>query len=209
MWIDVAKVASSSLKVVFARLLGLELDAVRGDPHALELPHPGAVERDGPRLYPDLYAFAFVRNPWDRLVSCWRDKIRGEVSDFTRIADNGVAHCLAAFDALRADMPFDAFVRTVADIPDDVADEHFRSQHWNLVDAKGRLAVDFVGRYETLDADFSDVAYTIGLPPNLVLPRLQANPVPVDYAQLYTPQTRTLVERRYARDVELFGYRFG
>jgi hypothetical protein len=208
-WIDVAKVASSSLKAVFAGLLGLDLDAVGGNPHALAYPHPPEAEREGARLFPGRYAFAFVRNPWDRLVSCWRDKIGGEVREFTGMAPRGVAWCLASYDVFHAGMPFEAFVRAVAEIPDDDADEHFRSQHCNLVNARGDLAVDFVGRYEALEADFRGVAETIGLPPDVTLPCLQANPVAVDHAAFYTAQTRDLVATRYARDVALFGYAFG
>jgi hypothetical protein len=208
-YVDIAKVASSSLKATFAALLGLELSTVDGNPHLLEYPRPGKVESTGGSLFPGLYAFGFVRSPWDRLVSCWRDKVVGEVVDFTRFAESGVAHCLARFDAtFWAGMPFDAFVRAVADISDVDADEHFRSQHCSLTNDHGDVAVDFVGRYETLHADFLQVARTIGLPAGTTLPRLQSNPRVVDYTSFYTPETRELVATRFARDIELFGYQF-
>ena len=208
-YVDIAKVASSSLKATFATLLGLELSTVDGNPHLLEYPRPVLVDPAGDRIFPGMYAFGFVRSPWDRLVSCYRDKIAGEVAEFTGLAASGVAHCLARFDVFWAGMPFDAFVRAVAEIPDVDADEHFRSQHCSLTNVHGDIAVDFVGRYERLPADFLQVARTIGLPPGTTLPRLQFNPRAVDYTSFYTPETRELVATRFARDIELFGYPLG
>jgi chondroitin 4-sulfotransferase 11 len=208
-YVDIAKVASSSLKAAFAAVLGLDLGNVDGNPHELEYPRPTIVDPTGNRMFPGMYAFAFVRNPWDRLVSCYRDKIAGEVADFTTMSASGVARCLARFDAFWAGMPFEAFVRAVAAIPDADADEHFRSQHCNLTNAHGDIAVDFVGRYENLQSDFLRVARTIGLPPGITLPRLQSNPRRVDYAAFYTTATRDVVAARFARDVGEFGYQFG
>jgi chondroitin 4-sulfotransferase 11 len=205
-YVDIAKVASSSLKATFAAVLGLDLGRVGGNPHELDYPCPTTVDLGGEWLFPGMYTFCFVRNPWDRLVSCYRDKIAGEVADFTTMAASGVARCLARFDAFRANMPFEAFVRAVAEIPDADADEHFRSQHCGLTNVHGDIAVDFVGRYENLHADFQAVARVIGLPPGITLPRLQSNPRAVDYAAFYTPATRDLVAARFARDIGLFGY---
>ena len=100
------------------------------------------------------------------------------------------------------------FVDAVAAIPDEEADEHFRSQHTFLSNGNGALAVDFVGRYERLADDFKQVQERTGLPP-LELPRLQAARRAAKYATYYTPRTRDLVARRYRRDIELFGYEFG
>jgi hypothetical protein len=148
-----------------------------------------------------------VRNPWDRLVSCYRDKIRGEVTDFTGIAESGVAHCLERFDVFKADMSFREFVHAVALIPDEDADEHFRSQADYVTNSSGEVAIDFVGRYENLDNDFAQVAYEIGLPPETKLPRLQVAPKRV-HADYYSSETRVLMGKRYARDIDLFEYRF-
>lgn len=179
-YIDIAKVASSSLKATFASLLDLDLDAVDGNPHEVEFPRPPYSAYTEERLYPGLYTFAFVRNPWDRLVSCYRDKIGGELDDFTNFSESGVAHCLA----------------------------HFRSQHDYLTNLSGDIAVDFVGRYENLVSDFQHLAHEIGLPSNTKLHRLQAAPKVVDYADYYTPDTRNVVATRFAQDIELFSYQF-
>ncbi len=71
-YIEIPKVACTSLKVAFAHLLGISLEDTGGNPHEVSFPAPLAPpSRSGP-LYPDLFCFAFVRNPWDRLVSCYR-----------------------------------------------------------------------------------------------------------------------------------------
>jgi len=202
-YIDIAKVASSSIKATLAAVL--EIENADTNPHNIEFARPPTISAAGDRLYPGSYSFAFVRNPWDRLVSCYRDKIAGEVDDFTEFADSGVAHCLARFGAFKAGMSFSEFARTVASIPDDNADEHFRSQADYITNSAGSVAVDFVGRYEQLDIDFAQVVRDIGLPDTTSLAKLQAAPKK-NYRTYYTKETVELVNKRYARDIELFNY---
>ncbi len=207
-YIEIPKVACTSIKTALASLAGVNLAETEGNPHDARWPVPPAAPgRSGP-LFPDLFAFAFVRDPWDRLVSCYRDKIRGEVEGYTYFTIRpGVANCLARFDAFFAGMSFDDFVRAVASIGDEEADQHFRSQHTFVTNAEDRLAIDFVGRYERLARDFQLVEERIGLPA-IELPRLQAAREPASYPAFYTAETRRIVEDRYGRDIEMFGYTF-
>lgn len=208
-YIDIAKVASSSLKAALAGALGLDLDKVGGNPHEVAFPRPPSASHAGEMLYPGRYTFTFVRNPWDRLVSCYRDKIQGEVGGFTSFSRSGVAHCLSRFDMFSAHMSFERFVHAVALIPDAEADEHFRSQHDYVTNVSGEIALDFLGRYENLDSDFRHIAERISLPTGIRLPRLQANPRSIRYTDYYTPATRAIVATRFARDISLFSYQFG
>jgi chondroitin 4-sulfotransferase 11 len=204
-YIDIAKVASSSIKAYLAGVLEIETDT--GNPHDIDFPRPPCPDRAGPRFYPGLYTFAFVRNPWDRLVSCYRDKIGGEAQGFTEFADNGVAFCLSGFDAFSANMSFTEFVHAVAAIPDEQADEHFRSQADYLTNSRGSLAVDFVGRYDNLANDLRRVVNQLDLPDDIALPRLQAAPS-ASYLDFYNPETQALIAQRYARDIALFAFSF-
>jgi hypothetical protein len=75
----------------------------------------------------------------------------------------------------------------------------------------GELAVDFLGRYETLAADLGAVCRRLGIPFDGWLPRAkggfrQDRRPP---AEVYTPRQAELVAERFAREIRLLGYRFG
>lgn len=120
----------------------------------------------------------------------------------------GEVNLAVPFDVFKGGMSFQEFVRAVASIPAEDADEHFRTQADYITNSSGRIAIDFVGRYENLEDDFAKVAREIGLPPQTTLHLLQANPTRIDLMDYYTTETRALVEKRYAQDIELFDYRF-
>lgn len=205
-YVEIPKVACSSIKVALAELLAIEIE--HEDPHQTPFPTVACeLTASGP-LYPGLFSFTFVRNPWDRLVSCYRDKILGEVDGFTHfILRPGVADCLARFEAFRPGMSFDRFVRAVASIPDEEADPHFRSQSCFVTNRSGEIAVDFAGRFESLEVEFAEIGERLGIPA-MNLPRLQAAPVRRDYRGYYTTTTRKIVAGRFGNDIELFEYRY-
>lgn len=206
-YVEIPKVACTSLKAAIAQLLGIDIGAFNGDPHQVEFP---SIEcnANASTLFPGYFSFAFVRNPWDRIVSCYRDKIAGEVNGFTYSTIRpGIADCLARFEAFIPGMDFSDFVDAVASIPDSEADVHFRSQYAFIINKEEAIAVDYLGRYETLSKDLDVVRQRTGLP-DLTLQRLQAARTQVPYSEYYTDRTRKIVAQRYARDIEMFEYRF-
>ena len=75
-----------------------------------------------------------------------------------------------------------------------------------MADARGNLLVDFVGRYEHLQADLAVVCQRLSLDPSTFSHKNAAQHP--HYSTFYSPATRELVRERYARDIEFFGYTF-
>ena len=68
------------------------------------------------------------------------------------------------------------------------------------------IIVDFVGRYENLNEDWSKICQTLQVP---ALPLGRENQVVrQDYRVFYDNESRELVANRFARTIELFEYRF-
>ena len=96
----------------------------------------------------DYFRFGFVRNPWERVVSCYSNKIYHHVLGEPFI-DRRLKH----------NMPFEDFVDYIVENDKEKeADMHIRSQ-WTFVNE-----CDFVGRFETLDKDFAHVLRVLKLP---------------------------------------------
>jgi hypothetical protein len=157
--------------------------------------------------YRDHFKFAFVRNPWDRLVSCHSEKVATvpKSPEFRRADLNPRGE----EDRFYPGMPFGDFVEAVHAIPDEDANPHFRSQHMTVCCPGGRVMADFVGRFENLREDFAVVAEKIGapgleLPHQLKSPNRKSRP----YTDFYNERLKKLVHERYEKDVETFGYSF-
>jgi hypothetical protein len=135
-------------------------------------------------LYSAAFKFAFVRNPFDRLVSRYAYLV------------NNVRHR----DHRR--------VMRMKDFEDFIHWEIRRNkicQHPYVTDSQGKLIIDFVGRYENLHRDFGIVCSRLGLVAELPHTNVSGH---TDYRTYYTPKTRELVERHCTYDLKLFSYDF-
>ena len=149
------------------------------------------------------FKFTVVRNPWSRVVSVYRQKIR---SGDPFIA----ARLINGRKGLFANMPFDEFVAWLCseEGADEKADSHWLSQHEILgVQGLDPVCYDFIGRLERLSDDLDILAAKIGMPLSGVGHLLYSGAAE-SYRTVYTERTAELIGRRYARDIELFGYRF-
>lgn len=211
-YFPIPKVACSSLKSACVDLLKIQLpsDAWKADAfntsnydHLFNKSNFLVKKKDVVKL-PNYWSFAFVRNPWDRLVSCYSEKIRkdGDPENFT----NGVSKVLIPYGVFKSGMPFSDFARAISEIPDRESDPHFRSQYTFICSGKScRPMVDFIGRFENLEEDFKEIQKRIDLP--FALPHMLASKRN-HYRGYYNPALVEIVARRYQKDVEIFSYRF-
>jgi len=83
-------------------------------------------------------------------------------------------------------------------------------ENYDLYAIDDALAVDFVGRYESLADDFLVAMQAVGLDGQVSLPvtNVSREREEGDYRSYYTDDTRTLMGAWYAREIALFGYAF-
>ncbi len=143
-------------------------------------------------VYQGLFKFAFVRNPWDLQVSSYHHIKRER------------PHLLGN------DESFSAFLHRKLDQQREWQyhiDTSITPQLDYLVDLRGNQIVDFVGRYESLQADFDHCCEQIGLPKQTLPHRRRAGDRSA-YRDYYDEDTKGLVERHFAADIDAFGYQF-
>ena len=133
----------------------------------------------GEEIWRSYYKFAFDRNIYDRQVSWFHYKTR-KAADKKRWPD------------------FKTFLQSS---PKAVVD------NFQIYSIGGELAVDFMGRYETLREDLGKVLQTLGLPGTGELPHAKGEFRPEGrpaYRDYYDSDTRALVESWYPGELKLF-----
>ena len=150
------------------------------------------------------FTFAFVRNPWTRILSEYRYR--------------NYLHHFSFSDFILNKLPKPGF---------DDQYRHVMPQYDLLHDQDGRLLVDFVGRFESLQKDFDTVCQKLGLDDSSLphrnrsdkksrhLKRRLKNTLFMNgenrhhsLSDFYTDETRDAVAEYYRVDIETFGYRF-
>lgn len=132
--------------------------------------------------HPDFLIVSAVRNPFDRAVSGWHylPQLRS----------------LSLVDALR-------------NPPAEGHDyRHFtRTQSATIVDRSGRLVVDVLLRFETLQQDYDALCHRIGRAP-AILPVVNPTERRRGYGSYYDEESRALAEALFQEDLDRFGYEF-
>ena len=135
------------------------------------------------RVWGAYFKFAFVRDPYDRFVSSCA---------FLNTHNPAYAGNEAAF--MKRALSAEGFRRRVL----------VRPQVELLEDELGALGMDFIGRYETLDASFAEVCRRLGLPPQ-ALPCSNAS-LHGHFGGCYDDELLRMVTDFYRSDFERLGY---
>lgn len=158
-----------------------------------------AAPEDLAALKPPTFTFGFVRDPYARLVSCYRHKIARPRRQGKKVSP--IFWVYGRRFSLQ--MTFPEFVRAVAEVPDERAEKHFRSQTRFLF-RDGKPLVDFVGRLERFEDDWAQVCRRTGLQP--VAKAYNVTGASVRLEDWYDAELLRLVNQRYAADFALLGY---
>lgn len=177
LWFRVAKVGSSTIKTVFRK-------------QHVSMPFRSENFSFDPIRYKNYFKFAFVRNPWDRVVSCYCQKVENKNPKW------------AFYYSECFDKGFDYFIDFIDRQDLMTADRHIRLQT-TLVPTK---EIDFIGHLENFESDFQYVLNVIGIQ-NAPIPK--KNPSNhAHYSQYYNEKTKKIIARKYQQDIETFGYQF-
>jgi len=130
----------------------------------------------------EYFTFSFVRNPWDLMVSWYKFRKNHNLS-------------------------FDKFLTEYKINP--------RRRYWLpktlyqtdfLVDDDGKLLIDFVGKFENLQEDFNIICDKIKISQQKLPHKNKTKRK--HYTEYYDDETREIVAKKYAKDIEYFGYKF-
>lgn|GEM_PF-1297254 len=172
--------------------------------------------RIGTQMWNDYFTFAFVREPIARMLSWYR--YLGNVCEhreqvhpkhlwlyLTAAGRASDPRRWPAMEVFTKTSSFSEFLRP----PDGIEPRLLAPQASYLaVERQGPIAVDYVGKVESLDEHFEEVTQRLNLG-KLHLPRrnvsTHSQPLAARDATV-TDEDRALLYERYAHDYELFGY---
>jgi hypothetical protein len=140
------------------------------------------------------FSFAFVRNPWDLMVSCyhWWLQKAPQLPPHRR-------------KAVR--------VKKMPDFTEFMASEFgkymINERYGNLYDwisERDEIIVDYVGKVESIGDDWKAICEHVGMEATAIphLNRTERR----DYRDYYNPAARELVADRFSRTIKQFGYTF-
>lgn len=150
------------------------------------------IARIGMDAWDQAFKFTVVRNPWDKVVSHYEYRRK---KNKTEIATRGIPFSEWVIKTYGSDK--DAFYYNNP--------RSFQPQVEWLKDSAGRVSMDYVIKFESLNEGFNHVKSVIGL--DVTLPHLNASKR-ATYQSYYDEETHAIVAHWFREDIKAFGYGF-
>lgn len=144
--------------------------------------------------------FSVVRNPFDRVISNYRDARKGESYWDYAVNPTKFTHDVKNLK--------DKSFRELVGLLDELEHEGWENQHTYLTDGTGNLMVDRVIKYENMIEELSSFLSEIGYSYDYNIKNLKNGTYGLDYRSFYDKETRKKVEEKYKKDLEYFNYSF-
>lgn len=190
-FVDNTKVASTSIKEV---LLAADGVLLKNTPYRNVHIYCTAYRKRKLEKTLPYFSFSIVRNPFERVVSTYKNMYKGSWSTFD----------FYLFGRFKKDKGFEHFVKKGAvQVTDKWADEHLISQYILICDKNEKPYADFVGRFENLSKDWQSIQEkVVGLGD---LPHRNQTSKD-DWRNYYNKELARIVYNRYQKDFKIFGY---
>lgn len=160
----------------------------------IPLEHKTALEKIGEigeKRWDKKLSFTIVRNPWDKVVSHYHYRIK---TNQTNLGDNPIG--------------FKKWVKLAYGNQDKFYYNNpkmFMPQIDWISDQSGKILVDKVIRFESLNSEFNEILKIIGRKANL--PHVKSSNRGA-YQDYYCQETREIVSNWFRQDIDRFGYSF-
>lgn len=165
-----------------------------------------------PEEFDRFFKFSFVRNPWDRFLSlynyarldesAYHSSIRPEKALYGKHRD---------YDLLRsASLQECALYLVEGKLQHDEGWNHWMPQAQWITNDDGKLIVDYVGRFESIEKDFEVVSKKVGLKRRIPIKNSSSKRKREEksYREYFDAETQKIIHEYYKIDIELFGYDF-
>lgn len=149
------------------------------------------IEQIGVDRWKKKFTFTVVRNPWDKVVSHYFNRVR---TNQTNMRDKQIE--------------FPIWVKkTYGDMDPEYYDKPkmFMPQIDWLTDSSDQVAIDFIARFENLENDFQHVCQKIGRSSRL--PHLKKSERK-EYSNYYDEESKQIVSNWFREDIKKFGYSY-
>lgn len=138
----------------------------------------------GEDIWNSYFKFSVERNPWDRQVSLYYHRAlkNNRNINFQTFMTSPIYHIF----------------------------HHVKLNNYDTYAIDGKIAVDYVMRYENLDEELLKIMGILGVKEHVKLGKFNSDwrKQKHDYRNYYNDNTRDLVARWYKREIEAFGYNF-
>lgn len=148
----------------------------------------------GKKIWEKYFTFAFVRNPWDLMVSSYHWWLQKAYQ---------FKHLLDYANKVKDLGNFSNFIYSK------YGQEMLNEQEGDIIDwiSDGNdIIVDFIGRFENLQEDWNKVCKEINVT-SIDLSHMNKTERR-DYREYYTNETKELIAQRFHKTIEHFGYEF-
>jgi hypothetical protein len=192
-FIHVSKTGGTSIRVALKKL---------GSLYNVRVPHQMVkewIDDIGEEEYSKKFTFAFVRNPWDRMASLFLHRYLMKKGD---ILPESIKKEREKFDAWLEDIYFGVTRKLI--MPKRRV-RYYTNQYNMISKLDGSIGVSYLGRFETLHADWQNICEQLGI--CSVLPFVNRS-IRRDYFHYYTKHGIEIVAELFDKDIEMFGYKF-